>query len=260
MIPTSFISWILFLILTHIMLMTPEAWPLVVVCTLMLLSNTLNLTCRQDHIFKSTKLKESSELETQSDINKHKLANAIKEINKISSHEIKVYILKGNDPNAYANPIKEQNQIVFGITEAGIKEWSEKELISVMAHELAHISYNHASKTVWLQLSLELTLYIVLLLSSASLNLLATIFKIGPEYGWLVIAPIVFTIAPCGLQILKKRVQCMEHEADLYSASHFTVESIVSALQKIKSNTKQQTHPDLSSRIDVLTDNTSINL
>lgn len=201
-------------------------------------------------MFKSAKWAGRDELAKLTIAQKKKIITAIRNIRTESGFRLKVYILKGDEPNACACPIKEKNNYVVGITSVGVQSWTVDEITAVLAHEVGHLKYNHASRTVWVQFTLEAILYVTILATAFGLSFLLKAFNQPAYLGWFGIAPIVFIMAPHGLNIMRTHVQSMEFEADLYSAATFSKEHMISALKKLTGS--DESHPELDSRINTI--------
>ena len=250
MITSSTPAWITFLMLAHIMLMSPAAWPLVLTCVLFLLLNTLHSSIRQYNFFQAAKISSKHIVQDLSTEDSTKIKNAIALTEKYFGHTPSIFIIKDDDANAYACPIKENNKAVIGITSSGIKTWSCEEITAVIGHELGHIQNKHSSKTISIQIGLELMLYIIVLCLCLVLHISSKLIGYDTEFNWLVIAPIILITAHYGSSLMRTNMQSMEFEADAYCTKHYGKTHMLMALSKISSDAI--THQNIQTRITAI--------
>lgn len=126
------------------------------------------------------------------------LANRIKaEAYKRSITIRQVYIYKSKHPNAFAVGYGRQRYI--GITEGFLKNYTEDEIMAVMAHEIGHHYYNDTLlQVLTLNLVVVVNLLINLILANA-LNLTS-----GPALFALCLLTTPFALA-CYLSIVRQR-------------------------------------------------------
>lgn len=183
----------------------------------------------------------------QTQLNDGDLKNSIEKLSKTAGFNLdKVFIIDGSKrstrANAYFTGFGSKKRIV--LFDTLIKTHTIDEIVSVLAHEMGHNKMNHTIKGLIfsiLQTGLLLFLFSLIIESRLIYEALGTVpgFHIGVIVFVILYSPVSFLLS-FGTNYISRKY---EFQADRYASDYTSVESLISALEKLTSNNMSDLTP-----------------
>ena len=157
--------------------------------------------------------------------------------NKVNFNLKNIFVIDGSKrsskSNAYFTGLGKQKRIV--LYDTLIKDFSNEEIIAILAHEIGHFKKKHIYKSLFLSIiNTGIILYIFSLIVgnpilSESLGISSAKFHIGLIVFGILYSPIS-TILGVFLNIFSRK---NENEADTFAAKNYDASYLISAFKKI---------------------------